>query len=327
MHLVTGGTGFVGAHVVRALLARGDAVRCLVRAGSDLANLEGLAVEQATGDLRDADSLRAAADGVTQLYHCAADYRLYCRDPEDLIRTNVEGTRAVLAAAEEAGVERIVYTSSVGALGLVPGGSADEETPVSLEGMIGHYKRSKFLAEREADAAAKRGVPVVIVNPSTPVGDLDIKPTPTGKMIVDFLNRKMPAYVKTGLNLVDVRDVAQGHLLAAEKGKVGEKYILGHRNMTLKEILDLLAEITGLPAPRVRLPRAVPLVAAAVDTGIARLLGREPKVPLEGVRMSKYMMFFDGSKAVGELGMPQSSIRAALERAVAWFRANGYVTA
>ncbi len=327
MFLVTGGTGFVGAHVVRALLARGDAVRCLVREGSDLSNLEDLEIERAVGDLRDEASLRAAMDGVAQLYHCAADYRLYCKDPEDLIRTNVDGTRAILSAAEDVGVERVVYTSSVGALGLVKGGSADEETPVSLERMIGNYKRSKYLAEREADKAAARGVPVVIVNPSTPVGELDVKPTPTGKMIVDFLNRKMPAYVKTGLNLVDVRDVAQGHLLAAEKGKVGEKYILGHRNMTLKEILDLLADITGLSAPRVRLPRAIPLMAAAVDTGLARLRGREPSVPLEGVRMSKYMMFFDGSKAVRELGMPQSSIRDALARAVDWFRENGYVKA
>jgi dihydroflavonol-4-reductase len=326
MMLVTGGTGFVGAHVVRALLARGETVRCLVRPDSPARNLEGLDVERAVGDLTASASLASAMRGVRHLYHCAADYRLFAPDPEDLIRVNVHGTRAVLAAAAEAKVERVVYTSSVGALGLRSDGvPADETTPVRLDAMIGNYKRSKFLAERVAEQWVGKGLPVVIVNPSTPVGELDVKPTPTGQMIVDFLNRKMPAYVDTGLNLVDVRDVAAGHLLAAERGEVGEKYILGNENLSLAAILGLLAEITGLAAPRIRLPHWIPTVAAALDTTAARLLRRTPRVPLEGVRMSRHRMYFDGSKAVFELGMPQSPVRGALERAVAWFRENGYV--
>jgi dihydroflavonol-4-reductase len=326
--LVTGGTGFVGAHVVRALLAEGRRVRCLVRPASAATNLDGLDVERFPGDLGDPGTLQGAVAGVSQLYHCAADYRLYSRDPRELYRTNVEGTRAILEAASRAGVERVVHTSSVGALGLRKDGRpADESEPVALGDMIGHYKRSKFLAERVAEEWAGRGLPVVIVNPSTPVGELDVKPTPTGQMIVDFLDRKMPAYVRTGLNLVDVRDVAAGHLLAAEKGRVGEKYILANQDLSLKAILDLLAEITGLPAPRWRVPRWIPLAVAGVDTAAARLLGREPKVPLEGVRMAKHRMYFDGGKAVRELGMPQSPVREALARAVAWFRENGYVRA
>jgi dihydroflavonol-4-reductase len=325
--LLTGGTGFVGAHVARALLERGDRVRCLVRAGSRRDNLAGLGVEWVEGDLRRPETLEGAAAGCREVYHCAADYRLWAPDPAEIYATNVEGTRHLLAAAAAAGAERVVYTSSVGALGLHPDGSpADETTPVALSDMIGHYKRSKFLAERLAEEAAARGEPVVIVNPSTPVGDLDIKPTPTGQMVVDFLNRKVPAYVDTGLNLVDVRDVAQGHLLAAERGRPGEKYILGGRNLTLKEIFDLLSELTGLPSPKVRLPHAVPMAFAALATGWARLTGRPPRVSLESVRMSKKRMFFDGGKAVRELGMPQSPIEGALERAVAWFRGHGYVT-
>lgn len=326
MILVTGGTGFIGAHVVRALLARGGAVRCLVRAESPRTNLDGLSVELAVGDLRDRSSLERAMDGVRVLYHCAADYRLWSKDPRELHHTNVDGTRNVLDAARAARVERVVYTSSVGALGLRHDGKpADESTPVSLERVIGHYKRTKFLAERVAQDEASRGLPVVIVNPSAPVGDLDVKPTPTGQVIVDFLNRRIPAYVATGLNVIDVRDVAAGHLLAAERGRVGEKYILGHRNMALKEILDELAAITGLPAPRVRLPHWVPYLAAAWSTAVARLRGRAPRVPLESVRMARHLMYFDAGKAVRELGLPQSPVRAALARAVEWFRANGYV--
>ncbi len=326
MILVTGGTGFVGAHVVRALLARGDRVRCLVREARPATNLDGLEVERVVGDLRDPASLRRALRGVDVLYHCAADYRLYSRRPRQRYEVNVEGTRSLLAAAAAEGVERVVHTSSVGALGhRKDGRPADEETPVALRDMVGHYKRSKFLAEEVARGFAEDGLPVVIVNPSTPVGDLDVKPTPTGKIILDFLNRKMPAYVKTSLNLVDVRDVAAGHLLAAEKGRVGERYILGHRDMTLKAILDLLGEITGMPAPRVCLPHWIPLTVAAVETGAARLLGREPRVPLEGARMARRAMVFDAGKAVRELGLPQSSIRGALVRAVDWFRAHGYV--
>lgn len=323
--LVTGATGFVGAHVVRALLDEGESVRCLVRSASRRDNLAELDVELVEGDLRDRSSLERAVSGCRRVFHCAADYRLFARVPGELYASNVDGTRNVLEAAGEAGVERVVYTSSVGALGLQSDGTAaDESTPVSVDRMIGHYKRSKFLAERAAEEVAAKGVPVVIVNPSTPVGELDIKPTPTGQMIVDFLNRRIPAYVDTGLNLVDVRDVARGHLLAAERGRIGEKYILGHRNLSLREILELLSALTGLPAPRLRLPHLLPLVAAAIDTGAARMLGRDPRIALEGVRMSRYRMFFSSAKAIAELGLPQSPVETALERAADWFRAHGY---
>jgi dihydroflavonol-4-reductase len=323
--LVTGATGFVGAHVVRALLDEGESVRCLVRSASRRDNLTELDVELVEGDLRDRSSLERAVSGCRRVFHCAADYRLFARVPGELYASNVDGTRNVLEAAGEAGVERVVYTSSVGALGLQSDGTAaDESTPVSVDRMIGHYKRSKFLAERAAEEVAAKGVPVVIVNPSTPVGELDIKPTPTGQMIVDFLNRRIPAYVDTGLNLVDVRDVARGHLLAAERGRIGEKYILGHRNLSLREILELLSALTGLPAPRLRLPHLLPLVAAAIDTGAARMLGRDPRIALEGVRMSRYRMFFSSAKAIAELGLPQSPVETALERAADWFRAHGY---
>ena len=326
MNLVTGGTGFIGAHVVRALLAKGEQVRCLVRPSSRRRNLEGLPVEIVEGDLSDTGSLARAMRGASALYHVAADYRLWTRDPEELRRTNVGGTENVLAAASEAGIARIVYTSSVGALGLTADGSpADERTPVARDTIVGHYKKSKFDAERLAEAYAAKGLPVVIVNPSTPVGELDVKPTPTGQLIVDFLSRRLPAYVDTGLNLVDVRDVASGHLLAAEKGRAGEKYILGHRNMTLKEILEMLASVTGLPAPTLRLPHAIPLAAAAVDTFVAGLLGRPPRISLESVRMSRHRMFFDAAKAVRELALPQSPVEDALARAARWFRENGYV--
>ena len=324
--LVTGGTGFVGAHLVRALLERGDEVRCLVREGSRLDNLRGLEVETVVGDLRDPDSLRRAVAGCRRLFHCAADYRLWVRDPGELYAANVEGTRGLLRAAREAGVERVVYTSSVGALGLEPDGRpADEETPASVESMIGHYKRSKFLAERAAEEAFQAGLPVVIVNPSTPVGELDIKPTPTGRIIVDFLNRRMPAYVDTGLNLIDVRDVAAGHLLAADKGVPGRRYILGHRNLSLVEILGILSQLTGLPAPTRQVPHWLPALFAAGSGAVARVTGREPRVSPESVRMSRYKMYFDASRAVTELGLPQTPVEEALERAVAWFRATGYV--
>ncbi len=326
MDLVTGGTGFVGAHVARALLEDGRRVRCLVRAGSDRGNLEGLDVELVEGDLLEPPSLRPALDGIDRLFHVAADYRLFVREPASIYRANVDGTRALYEAAQAAGVERVVHTSSVGALGLrEEGPPADEDTPVVFEKVVGHYKRSKVLAEREAEAFAARGLDLVIVNPSTPVGEADVKPTPTGKIIVDFLNRKIPAYVDTGLNLVDVRDVAAGHLLAATKGERGRKYILGNQNLTLKALLDLLADITGLSAPSRRLPHWIPLVVGAVDTAGARVFGYEPRVALEAVRMSRHRMFFSAERAVRELGLPQSPVRGALERAVAWFREHGYV--
>jgi dihydroflavonol-4-reductase len=328
MNLVTGGTGFIGAHVVRVLLRRGGQVRCLVRPSSRRDNLEGLSVEIAVGDVTDPESLRRALAGVKTVYHCAADYRLYARDPRALYEANVTGTENVMRAAAQAGVEKVVHTSSVGALGRSSDGApANEETPVAPESLAGHYKRSKHEAERAAQTWASRGLPVVIVNPSTPVGELDVKPTPTGQMIVDFLNRRMPAYVDTGLNVVDVRDVAEGHILAAERGRVGEKYILGNRNMTLKEILDALSRLTGIPSPKLRLPHWIPLTAAFVDTCAARVTGRIPRVPLEGVRMSRYRMFFDASKALRDLAIPQTPVEEALARAVAWFRENGYVRA
>jgi dihydroflavonol-4-reductase len=274
----------------------------------------------------DPASLKRAMAGTRTVYHCAADYRLSARRPREIYAANVEGTRNVLAAASEVGAEKVVYTSSVGALGLTRDGRpGNEGTPVEPASLIGHYKKSKHQAERVAQEWAARGLPVVIVNPSTPVGEMDIKPTPTGQMIVDFLNRRMPAYVETGLNLVDVRDVAEGHVLAEEKGRAGEKYILGNRDMTLKEIFDTLSKLTGIPSPRVRLPHWIPLAAAAVSTLASKMTARPPRVPLEGVRMSRHRMYFDASKAVRELDLPQTPVEEALARAVAWFRENGYV--
>ncbi len=326
MDFVTGGTGFVGAHVVRALLRRGGEVRCLVRASSRLSNLEELPVDLVSGDVTDPPSLTRAMAGARTVYHCAADYRLSVPHPREIYAANVEGTRNVLAAAAEVGAEKIVYTSSVGALGRTRDGRpADEETPVEPGSLIGHYKKSKHQAERVAEDWAARGLPVVIVNPSTPVGEMDIKPTPTGQMIVDFVNGRMPAYVETGLNLVDVRDVAEGHVLAGEKGRAGEKYILGNRDMTLKEIFDTLSLLTGIPAPRVRLPHWIPLTAAALSTLASRVTARPARVPLEGARMSRHHMYFDAGKAVRELGFPQTPVEEALSRAVAWFREHGYV--
>jgi dihydroflavonol-4-reductase len=326
--LVTGATGFVGAHVARALVERGVGVRCLVRAGSRRDALEGLAVETAVGDLADRASLDAAVAGCEWVFHCAADYRLGARPAEAaaMLATNVGGTESLLAAAAQAGARRVVHTSSVGTLGhRADGAPADEATPVSPADMIGPYKRSKFLAERAAEAWAAKGLPVVIVNPSTPVGEGDWKPTPTGRIIVDFLNRGYPAYVDTGLNLIDVRDVAEGHLLAAERGRVGERFILGCRNMTLKEILDALSALTGIPAPRVQVPHWLPLAAAYVEEGLARWSSRPAKFTREAVRMSRHRMFFDAGKAVRELGLPQTPVEEALGRAVAWFVARGYV--
>lgn len=328
--LVTGGTGFVGCHVARELVARGVPVRALVRSNSRRDNLSDLnpqLLEFFCGDLTDADSLHEAVRGCTILYHVAADYRLWTRNPQELYQSNVQGTRDLLQAAMDAGVEKVVYTSSVGALGIPKDGtSGTEETPVSEADMIGHYKRSKFLAEQEAKRFAEQGFPVIITNPSTPVGERDIKPTPTGQIILDFLNRKMPAYVDTGLNLIDVHDVAVGTILAGERGKSGERYILGNQNTTLKEILEMLADITGMPAPKVRMPYAVAWLAVGIENIIVdRILHRAPAHPFEGVKMARKTMFFDASKAVRELGLPQSPVREALVRAVDWFRANGYV--
>lgn len=325
--LVTGATGFVGSHVARQLVNAGQSVRALVRPGSNLEALAGLHVEYFEGDLRDASSLERAMQGVRRVFHVAADYRLWTPRPEEIYQNNVEGTRKLLAAAQRAGVERIVYTSTVATIAVPRHGALpNEDTHASLDEMIGHYKRSKFLAEEVAIEAAASGVPVVIVNPTAPVGPWDWKPTPTGRIILDFLKGKMPAYVDTGLNVAAVEDIAAGHLLAAEKGRVGERYILGARNMTLKQILDALSAITGRPAPRVRLPHAVALVAGYADQLLSRLAGREPQIPVEGVKMSRHRMFVESDKAVRELGYQPTSVEAALERAVRWYEQHGYLS-
>lgn len=324
--LVTGASGFVGSHLVRLLTARGEAVRVLARPTSRLSVLEGLPVECVFGDLRDAATLGPALEGVARVYHVAADYRLWAKDPEEIYQSNAEGTRNLLQAAREAGVERVVYTSTVGTIA-VPGSGElpNEETQTRLGNMIGHYKRSKFLAEQEALRAAREGLPVVIVNPTTPVGPGDWKPTPTGRVIVDFLNGRTPAYVDTGLNIVAVEDVAEGHVLAAERGKVGERYLLGGRNMTLKEIFAVLAEFSGRPAPRWRIPHFVALGVAAVENAISALFGDEPQIPLEGVRMARHKMFVDSSKAVRELGFHPGPAEDALRRAAQWYIDHNYV--
>jgi dihydroflavonol-4-reductase len=324
--LVTGGTGFVGASVVRELLAAGASVRVLARPRGDRRAVEGLDVEIAEGDLGEPASLRRAVRGVADVFHVAADYRLWAPDPRLLYRTNVDGTRAMLQAAADAGVKHIVYTSTVGALGLPRDGSpGTEDTPTSLGAMVGPYKASKFLAEQVALEFARAGAPVVIVNPSAPVGPWDVKPTPTGQMLVDFLEGRMFASLDTGLNLVHVRDVARGHLLAAERGRPGERYILGHRNLALRDIFRLLAELTGLRAPRLRIPYVVAWLAAAGMEGTARLTRTAPRVPLTAVRMARKRMYFSPAKAVRELGLPQTDVREALRDAVEWFQRSGYV--
>ena len=323
---VTGATGFIGASLARELLRDGYEVRALARPASDRSNLKGLDLEICEGDLRDSDSLHRGLKGCEILFHAAADYRLWTRNPDVMYEINVGGTRNILEVALEHGLSRVVYTSSVGTLGNPGNGlPGDEETPVTLGDMVGHYKKSKFLAEREAESFLKKGLPLVIVNPSTPVGALDIKPTPTGRIIVDFLNRKMPAYLDTGLNIIDVEDCARGHILAAREGRIGEKYILGNENLTLQRIFAMLGEITGLAAPRVRLPYTPILLAAYVNEAISRLTGKEPLIPLAGVQMARKFMFFDPSKAVRELGLPQRPVFESLRTAVAWFRDNGYV--
>jgi dihydroflavonol-4-reductase len=280
-------------------------------------------VERVTGDLRDSDSLTRALAGCRFVYHVAADYRLWSKRPADLYAANVDGTRNLLAAAESAGVERIVYTSTVGCIGMPRGSEGDEDTPVSIEDMTGHYKRSKWLAEQIALEKARAGLPVVIVNPTAPIGDHDWKPTPTGKIIVDFLANRLPAFVDTGLNLVDARDVAQGHILAAERGKPGERYILGCENLTLQDILLRLAKLAGKPAPKIKLPYAVAYAAGVVSTAFAHLTGKEPFAPLEGVRMARKKMFVSHAKAERELGFHPASVDCALQRAIEWFTESG----
>jgi len=323
---VTGATGFLGSHVARVLAEQGADLRLLVRSSSNLRNLEGLSAEQAIGDLRDPASLEKAMSGCEVVFHVAADYRLWVRDPDEMYRSNVEGTRAILQAARKNGVRRVVHTSSVATIGFTRNGHpAAEDSPVSLADMIGHYKRSKFMAEQVALEAGRSDMDVVVVNPTTPVGEQDVKPTPTGRIVVDFLKRRFPAYVETGLNLVDVRECAKGHVGALEKGKSGERYILGGENLSLKQILDKLAKITGLPSPRVKLPYVFAFAAGVADelfTG--RLRGREPRATIDTVRMGAKKMFASSGKAERELGWKIVPVEGALVRAVEWFRANGY---
>jgi dihydroflavonol-4-reductase len=314
--LVTGASGFLGWHVANLLVERGQHVRALVRPAS---RVEELPVERATGDLRDPDSLARAVAGCGIVYHVAADYRLWAKDPSELYRSNVDGTRNLLEAARRAGVERVVYTSTVGCIGIPYDGLGDETVPVRLEDMAGDYKRSKFMAEQVALEYALSGFPVVIVNPTAPIGDHDFKPTPTGKIVLDFLNGDMPAFIDTGLNVVDARDTALGHLLACEHGQPGERYILGSDNLTLAQILQTLARITGRKAPKIRLPYAVAYCAGVASTAWAGVTGQPPRVPMEGVRMARKKMWVSHKKAARELGFTPGPAETALRRAVEWF--------
>jgi len=329
--LVTGATGFLGSHVARVLAEQGAELRLLVRPNSDLRNIDDLKdADRVVGDLRDAASISKALSGCEVVFHVAADYRLWVRDPGEMYRSNVEGTRSLLEAARKQGLRRVVYTSSVATMGFTSGSNngnvADEQSPVGIADMIGHYKRSKFMAEQVANDAAKSGIDVVIVNPTTPIGERDVKPTPTGRIVVDFLKRKFPAYVETGLNLVDATECARGHVQALEKGRSGERYILGGENLTLKQILDRLAAITSLPSPTVKLPYIFALAAGVVDEMVTgRLLGREPRATIDAVRMGRKMMFVTSAKAERELGWRTVPVDNALRRSVDWFRGNGYV--
>jgi dihydroflavonol-4-reductase len=324
--LVTGATGFVGSAVARALLGAGHRIRVLARPKSDRRNLAGLCVELAEGSLEDAASLARAVAGCRYVFHVAADYRLWVPDPAPMFRANVEGTRELLTAAISAGVERIVHTSSVAALGLVLEGSADEETPSSADDMIGPYKRSKFAAEEVVRRlVAERGLPAVIVNPSTPVGPRDLKPTPTGRLILEAARGHMPGYVDTGLNIVHVDDVAAGHLAAAELGRTGERYVLGGENMSLEQLLAEVAQLVGTRPPRIRVPYTVAYPAAVGAELVARATGREPFITLDGVRMARKKMYFSSARASRELGYTPRPAREAIADAIAWFRANGYL--
>lgn len=319
--LVTGATGFIGWHVARELLEKGTRVRALVRSGTELPELEAEVVQ---GDLRNPESLQKAVAGCGQVFHVAADYRLWAKHPDELYSSNAGGTRNMLAAAQQAGVESFVYTSTVGCIGVPKDGIGDESLPVGLAAMTGAYKRSKFLAEQEALKFAQSGFPVTIVNPTAPVGDHDRKPTPTGQIIVDFLRGNMPAYLDTGLNLVDVRDTAKGHLLAAERGRPGERYILGCENLTLAQIFGKLERISGRKAPKLRIPYVAAYAVAVVNAGYSRLTGKPPRAPLDGVRMARKKMFVTHEKASHQLGFQPADVDGALRRAVEWFRANGY---
>jgi dihydroflavonol-4-reductase len=319
--LVTGASGFLGWHVARLLTERGHRVRALCRPQSQMRELE---VERVSGDLRDPASVARAVAGCKLVFHIAADYRLWSKRPQDLYASNVDGTRNLLEAAERAGVERIVYTSTVGCIGVSRNHPGNETTPVTINDMAGHYKRSKWLAEQVALEKARAGLPVVIVNPTAPIGDHDWKPTPTGKIVLDFLRNKLPAFVDTGLNLVDARDTAVGHLLAAERGRIGERYILGCENLTLEQILARLAAAAHKPAPTMKVPYALAYATGVVTTTWANLTGKQPLAPLEAVKMARKKMFVTHAKAARELGFSPGPVDAALARAIDWFRANGY---
>ena len=325
---ITGATGFVGSHVARCYADAGAQLRLLTRSTSRLDALAGLNAETVVGDLREPEKLRSALTGCDALVHVAADYRLWIRDPKDMYAANVDGTRDLLRLARETGIQRVVYTSSVATMGFRADGTiVDEATPVSLSDMIGHYKRSKFLAEQEAIQAARAGQHVMILNPTTPIGPGDAKPTPTGRIIVDFLNKKFPAYVDTGLNLVDVSEVARMHLAALDCGRPGERYILGGENLTLKQILDRMSAITGLPSPRMKVPHAVAMAFAFFDENFTgKLRGQEPRATVEAVRMGRKMMFASSAKAERELGLKIQPIYNALRGAIDWFIANGYAS-
>jgi dihydroflavonol-4-reductase len=324
---ITGATGFLGSHVARVLSDQGADLRLLIRPTSKLKNLQGLKAETVAGDLRDPASLEKAMSGCNTIFHVAADYRLWVRDPSEMYRSNVDGTRSLLEAARKSGVRRVVYTSSVATIGFrTDGQPADEDSPVAMADMIGHYKRSKFMAEQIAMEAGRGGMDVVTVNPTTPIGEQDVKPTPTGRIVVDFLKRRFPAYVETGLNLVDVRECARGHVSALEKGRTGERYILGGEDLTLKQILDKLGQITGLASPKVKLPYLFAFATGVVDEAITgMILRREPRATVDTVRMGKKKMFASSAKAERELGWKIVPVDSALVRAVDWFRANGYV--
>lgn len=325
--LVTGATGFIGFHVARRLKEKGFSVRAIVRKGTDSSDLKSLGIEPVTGDVRDFSSVCTALEGCLQLYHLAADYRIWVPDPEKMYEINVQGTKNVMEAALKTGVERVVYTSTVGVLSACSDGRpSDEDAPVGINDMVGHYKRSKFIAEKEVYRFIEKGLPVVIVNPTTPVGPMDRRPTPTGKIIVDFLNGRIPAYLDTGLNFVDVEDVAAAHVLAAQHGRTGQRYILGNKNISLKNFFEILAGMTGIKPPKLRLPYLPVLVASYVNEALSKwITHRHPMIPLTGVRMAHKYMYFDCSKAVRELNMPQNPVESAIEKAIDWFRNQGYV--
>lgn len=325
--LVTGASGFLGSHVARQLVARCEDVRVLMRPSSTNRAIADLSLEYVTGDLRDPASVARAMQGIKRVFHVAADYRFWARRKQDIYDSNVGGTKNLLEAARRAGVEQFIYTSTVATVAVDRPQLPNESTDAKLEEMIGHYKRSKWMAEKEALSAAKAGLPVVVVMPTTPVGPWDWKPTPTGKTIVDFLNGKMPGYVETGLNFVGVEECAAGHLLVAEKGRVGERYLLGGENLTLKAMLDTLSKITGLPTPKLKIPHGLALGVAYANTVFSRLIGREPSIPIEVVKVARHNMFVDCSRAQRELGFKAGPVAAALERAVRWYEANGYIAA